>query len=105
MDFKDVTTVPANPDGKQAHAVEVLHFVDAGTSIVLSAQPHADFHAETALEGVMQFCRQYGLPPMLTFDNDPRFVGSSRGRDFPSALCRFLLCLGVTQSADPTASP
>ena len=32
---------------------------------------------------------------MLTFDNDPRFVGGACGRAFPSALVRFLLCLGV----------
>jgi hypothetical protein len=60
---------------------------DAGTSIVLSAQPGADFHAETALEGVMQFFREDGLPPMLTFENDPRFVGKSLGRDFQIAPC------------------
>jgi hypothetical protein len=36
MDFKDATTVPADPEGKQQHVVEVLNFVDAGTSILLS---------------------------------------------------------------------
>lgn len=69
---KDATTVPADPDGKRQHVVEVLNFVDAGTSILLSAQAHADFHAETALEAVAHFLRQYGLPAMLTFDHDPR---------------------------------
>ncbi len=98
MDFKDATTVPADPDGKRQHVVEVLNFVDAGTSILLSAQVHADFHAETALLAVMQFLRQYGRPPMMTFDNDPRWVGSYSGRDFPSALCRFLLSLLLRSS-------
>lgn len=50
---KDATSVPADPEGKQQHVVEVLNFVDAGTSILLSAQPHADFHAETALDAVV----------------------------------------------------
>jgi hypothetical protein len=63
MDFKDASTVPADPEGKQKHVVEVLNFVDAGTSILLSAQAHDDFHAETAssrryrlLEGVWPAC-------------------------------------------------
>ncbi len=45
IDFKDASTVPADPEGKQQHVVEVLNFVDAGTSILLSAQTHQDFHA------------------------------------------------------------
>ena len=105
MDFKDATTVPADPDGKRQHVVEVLNFVDAGTSILLSAQAHADFHAETALEAVVHFLRQHGLPAMLTFDRDPRWVGSSSGRDFPSALCRFLLCLGIVPNVIPPQQP
>jgi transposase InsO family protein len=42
---------------------------------------------------------------MLTFDNDPRFVGSPSGRDFPSALVRFLLCLGVQPNVIPPHRP
>jgi transposase InsO family protein len=105
MDFKDATTVPADPDSKHAHAVDILHFLDAGTSILLSAQPGADYHAETTCEAVIAFLRQHGRPPMLTFDNDPRFVGSSTGRDFPSALRRLLLCLGVVPNVIPPHRP
>lgn len=105
MDFKDASTVPADPQGKHQHVVEGLNFVDAGTSILLSAQPHDDFHAETALEAVITFLRAYGLPAMLTFDRDPRWVGSSSGRDFPSALRRFLLCLGIEASICPPQRP
>lgn len=94
MDFTDASTVPADPDGKQQHVVEVLNVVDAGTSSLLSAQVNADFHAETAFDAVVTFLQQYGRPKQLTFDRDPRWVGSARGRDFPSALVRFLLCLG-----------
>jgi hypothetical protein len=93
------------PQGKQQHVVEVLHFVDAGTSILLKAQAQQDFHAETAFEAVVQFLRTYGLPAMLTFDRDPRWVGSASGRDFPSALRRFLLCLGIEPNVCPPQRP
>ncbi len=105
MDFKDATTVPADLEGKQQHVVEVLNFVDAGTSILLSAQAHADFHAETALDAVISFLRAYGLPSILTFDHDTRWVGSASGRDFPSALRRFLLCLGIEPNICPPRRP
>jgi hypothetical protein len=107
MDFKDVTTVAADPsgEGKRQHVVEVCNFVDAGTSIWLHAPVRSDFHAETALEGVVQFLRLYGLPHMLTFDRDPRLVGSASGRDFPSALRRFLLCVGIVPHVCPPHRP
>jgi hypothetical protein len=63
MDFKDVTTVPADPDGKRQHVVETCNFVDAGTSILLEAQVRDDFRAETAFDAVVAFLRRYGLPP------------------------------------------
>jgi len=103
FDLKDESLVPADPEGKQAHMVEVANFVDAGTSIWLHHQVRSDFAAEALLEVVVQFLRQHGLPGMLTFDNDPRFVGSASGRDFPSALVRFLWCVGVVPSAHPAA--
>ncbi len=105
MDFKDASTVPTEPDGKQQHVVEVCNFVDAGTSIALWAQVSADFHAETALEAVLSFLRQYGLPRQMTFDRDPRWVGSASGRDFPSALVRLLRCLGIEPQVCPPHRP
>jgi hypothetical protein len=101
LDFQDASSVPADPEGKQQHVVEILNFVDAGTSILLNAQVHQDFHAETAFEAVVQFLRKYGLPAMLTFDRDSRWVGSASRRDFPSALRRFLLCL----DSEPNVCP
>src|SRR5260370_20601629 len=95
IDFKSVSSVPADPAGKQQHVVEVFNFVDAGTSILLDAQVQADFHAQTTLEAVIHFLHRYGLPPKITFDRDPRFVGGATGRDFPSPLVRLLLCLGI----------
>jgi hypothetical protein len=34
IDFKDVTTVAPEPEGKRQHTVEVLNIVDTGTSIL-----------------------------------------------------------------------
>jgi transposase InsO family protein len=108
MDFKDASTVsadPADPDGKRQHVVEVCNFVDAGTSRLLSAQVHADFHAETAFLAVVAFFRQYGLPEILTFDRDARLVGSAAQRDFPSAFVQFLHCVGVQPNILPAHHP
>src|SRR5215472_495070 len=105
VDFKDVTTVPPDPQGKHQHVVETCNFVDAGTSILLEAQVRDDFRAETAFDAVVAFLRRYGLPSMLTFDRDPRWVGSQSGRDFPSAFRRFLLCLGIDPNVCPPHQP
>jgi hypothetical protein len=48
LDFKDVSTVPADPDGKQQHVVETLNIIDMGTSVLLDAHVRPDFTAETA---------------------------------------------------------
>jgi hypothetical protein len=105
FDLKDASSVPADPDGKQQHVVEIANFIDAGTSIWLHRQVGAEFDAEALLEVVAQFLCEYGLPALLTFDNDPRFVGSTSGRDFPSALVRFLWCVGVTPNVIPPHRP
>lgn len=105
FDLKDATSVPPDPDGKKQHVVEVANFVDAGTSIWLHREVGSDFDAEVLLEVVAQFLREHGRPAMLTFDNDPRFVGSPSGRDFPSALVRFLFCLGIEPNVIPPHRP
>ncbi len=105
FDLKDASSVPADPEGKRQHVVEIANFVDAGTSIWLHRQVGAQFDAEALFEVVAQFFCQHGLPGMLTFDNDPRFVGSASGRDFPSALVRFLWCVGVIPNVIPPHRP
>jgi hypothetical protein len=105
LDFKDAATVPADPEGKQQHVVEVLNTVDTGTSILLSAQVRGDFVAETVLEAVVATVQQYGLPQQVTFDRDPRFVGSAMQREFPSAFVRFWACLGVQVDVCPPRRP
>jgi hypothetical protein len=83
IDFKDVTTVPADPDGKRQHVVETCNFVDAGTSILLQAQVRDDFRAETAFDTVVAFLRRYGLPHMFTFDRDPTLGREPEWPRFP----------------------
>src|SRR5260221_820264 len=95
LDFKDASTVPAAPDGKRQHVVEVLNTVDEGTSILVEAQVRADFTAETTLAEVASLLRTHGRPQQLTFDRDVRFVSSPQGSDYPSALVRFCHCLDV----------
>jgi hypothetical protein len=105
IDFKDDSTVPADPLGKRQHVVETCNFVDAGTSIWLHGPVREDFTAETAFEAVVEFLLRYGLPAMLTFNRDPRWVGSASGGDFPSAFVRFLLCLGIQPNICPAHRP
>ncbi len=98
MDCKDGGSVSPeqSPQGKRQPVIEVCNFSDAGTSIALWAQARDDFHEQTALETVITCLRQYGCPRQMTFDRDPRWVGSVSGRDFPAPLRRLLLCLGIT---------
>ena len=95
VDFKDVSSVPADPQGKHQHVVETLNVVDSGTSILLDAQVREDFTAEVTLEALSSTFQTYGCPPSLTVDRDARCVGSPQGSDFPSALIRFCACLGI----------
>jgi hypothetical protein len=90
IDCKDASTVPADPYGKQQHVVEILNVVDMGTSMVVAAHVHANFHAQIALQAMAQVLTEYGTPDSITLDRDPRWVGSASGRDFPSAFLRFL---------------
>ncbi len=105
LDFKDVSTVAADPLGKQQHVVETLNALDVGTSLLLEAQVREDFTAETALAGVAQLLQAQGMPQLLTLDRDPRWVGSPHGSDFPSALLRFCLCLGILVHVCPPHRP
>jgi transposase InsO family protein len=102
IDFKDVSSVPADPQGKRQHVVETLNIVDMGTSILLDAHVRADFTAETALEARARILVNYGCPQRITLDRDPRWVGRQAGSDFPSALRRLGACLGIEiQVCDP----
>jgi transposase InsO family protein len=95
IDFKDVSSVPADPDGKRQHVVETLTIMDMGTSVLLDAYVRSDFTAETALLALASTLARYGRPKQMTLDRDPRWVGNPAGSDFPAALLRFGACLGI----------
>jgi hypothetical protein len=95
IDFKDVSSVPAEPEGKRQHVVETLNIIDTGTSVLLDAHVRSDFTAETALEALALTLVKYGRPTRITLDRDPRWVGSPAGSDFPAALVRLGACLGI----------
>ena len=105
LDFKDASTVPADPEGKQQHVVEVLNTVDVGTSILLDAQGCGDFSMATTIETVAQTVQTYGLPERITIDRDHLFVGNNIQRDCPSPFLRFWLCLGVQVTICPPRRP
>lgn len=105
LDFKDDATVPPDPLGKQQHVVETLNTHDVGTSISLSAQVSDNFTAETALAAVVETLSRWGLPDLVGFDRDPRWVGSASGRDFPSPFVRMWQCLGVQVYICPPHRP
>jgi hypothetical protein len=105
LDFKDAASVPPDPDGKQQHVVETLDIVDVGTSLALTVEPGEDYTAETVFGPIVETLRTSGLPDLVGFDRDPRFVGSASGRDFPSPCMRFWQCLGVEVSVGPPKRP
>jgi transposase InsO family protein len=95
MDLKDVTTVPADPDGKRRHVVECLNLIDVGSDVLLGAIVRGDFTAATVIPSVIAVLETRGLPEALRFDRDTRFVGRAGQGDFPSALVKTLLCLHI----------
>ena len=105
MDFHDVSTVPAEPEGKQQHVVEILNLVDHGSSAVVASEPASDYNAETALRKVADILQDTGCPDRIRLDRDTRWVGSWTAKDFPSPMLRFLQCLGIEPRVCPPRHP
>jgi hypothetical protein len=105
MDFKDVITVKSEATDKKMHQVETLNIVDSGSSILIDNPARCDFNAETTIISLAKVFQREGVPRELRFDRDPRFVGSASGRDFPSALVRFLRCLDIEPVICPPRQP
>ena len=105
MDFHDVSTVPADPLGKQQHVVEILNVVDHGSSAVVASEPGGSYTAEAALRTVANVLQEQGCPDSITLDRDPRWVGSWTAKDFPSPTIRFLECLGIHPEVCPPQQP
>lgn len=105
IDFTDITSIPADPDGKRQHAVEMFNVVDRGTSILVETTASEDYNTETSIIAMTSVFLVEGLPNTITMDRDPRFVGGYQGDDFPSAFMRFLLCLGIALDICPPRRP
>jgi hypothetical protein len=105
IDFKDLTSVPCDPEGKQLHGVETLDVIDVGTSLWLLSDPAPDYAAHTVFAPLLQALAEYGLPDRVRFDRDPRFVGSAGMLDFPSPFVRFWYALGIRPIINPPHTP
>jgi hypothetical protein len=67
--------------------------------------PHLARPLPTVIEIVAQTLQQVGCPRQITFDRDPRFVGSASSGDFPAAFVRFLACLHIEADICPPQRP
>lgn len=105
LDFHDVSTVAADPEGKQQHLVEILNLVDHGCSAVVASEAASDYNAETALRTVAEVFLEQGCPDRIRLDRDPRWVGSWTAKDFPAPMLRFLQCLGIEPRVCPPQRP
>ncbi len=99
-DFKDATTVPADPDGKRQHGVEVLNTVDEGTSALVDAKARNRLSCpDHGCQAVADLFLRHGLPEAVRMDRDVRFVSSPSGSDFPSAKVALLSVFGSRRAA------
>lgn len=85
--------------------VETLDIVDEGTSILLKAEPGADYPMATSIASAATTVQAIGLPDVVTFDRDTRLVGGTHADAAPSPLVRFWLCLGVAVNILPPRRP
>ena len=105
IDFKEVSTVPPEPDGRRQHGVAAFKVIDHGPSILLSAQVRQDYTMVTAIEAMVHTLRVHGCPQAVRFDRDPRFIGSWSAGEFPSAFMRLLMCLDIALQICPPRRP
>ncbi len=105
LDFKDVVQGDPLVSAKQAHAVEVFDAVEVGTSLWLMGEPSASSTAETVFGPLLTLLERIGLPERVRFDRDPRFLGSTSLRDFPTPFLRFWYALGVQPVVNPPHRP
>jgi hypothetical protein len=72
----------------------MLDSVDTGTSVALTVEPGEDYTAETVFAPIIDTLLQCGLPDVVGFDRDPRWVGAASGRDGREPLCPLLAVPG-----------
>jgi hypothetical protein len=79
IDFTDITSIPADAEGKQQHAAEMFNVVDRGTSILVESTASDAYTTETSIIALTSVVLVEGLPDAITMDRDPRFVGGYQG--------------------------
>ena len=105
LDFQDVVPVDPLASAKQAHAGEVFDAVAVGTSRWLMGEPSATDTAATVFAPLLHLLQPIGLPPRVRLDRDPRFLGSTSLRDFPTPFLRYWYALGVQPVVNPPRRP
>jgi transposase-like protein len=75
--------------------LEVLNVVSLHGGLP-GSWPQSLVTAHTAVDGLLQHWREFGLPAYAQFDNDTIFQGSHHGRDSLGRVVRTCLRLGVT---------
>lgn len=105
VDFCTAAKVSPEAPGKKQNALEVFNVVDRGSSASIDSQPSAQFDAEQALLTMAATLQKEGVPRCISYDRDPRFVGSQSTDGFPSAFTRYLLCVGCAVDILPPHRP
>lgn len=105
IDFCTASKLSPEAPDKKHNALEVFNVVDRGSSASLDSQPSAQFDAEHALLTMAATLQKEGVPRCISYDRDPRLVGSQSTDGFPSAFTRFMLCLGAAVDILPPHRP
>jgi hypothetical protein len=105
VDFCTAAQVSPEAPQKRQHGLEVFNVVDRGSSACIDTPPSAQFDAEQALLSMAAVLQHHGVPRCVSYDRDPRLVGSAATDGCPSAFTRFLLCVGCAADILPPRRP
>jgi transposase InsO family protein len=105
IDFCTVANLSPDAPDKQRNGLEVFSVIDRGSSANLGSLASAHYDAEQALLAMAAVLQKHGVPRCISYDRDPRFVGSQSTDGFPSAFTRFLLCIGCAADMLPPRRP
>ena len=105
IDFCTAARVSPEAPTKKQNGLEVFSVMDRGSSASIDSQTSAQFDADQALLSMATTLQKQGLPRCITYDRDPRLVGSQSTDGLPSAFTRFVLCLGCAADILPPQRP
>lgn len=105
MDFTDITSATSERTEKKQHQVESLNIIDVGSSLAIATEVSDHYDAEEALFRLIDILYRTGCPGMIRMDRDPRYIGNWKMDEFPSAMIRFLCCVGIKPDICPPNQP